>query len=468
MHYKKVDMSIITRLRQIVGEKNVLTKNEEREPYSHDETLNLARYMPEIVIKPNNKNQVRDVLILANRDRIPITPRGGGTGLSGGAVPLYGGILLSLERMNKILELDKENMMAVLEAGVTNGELQREAEKYELFYPVNPASLDSCTIGGNVAESAGGANAVKYGITKNYVCGLRAVLLTGKTLRAGGKILKNATNSQFIDLLLGSEGTLAVITEITMKLVPLPRVKVDLIVPFDDLGGLCGCALEIINNRLLPTTIELMDRLTIKTCEEFRQEKLPFTEAEAHLWIGLDGNKKEEVENIYQSIGEICLNKGALDVFVAEDRPSRDRIWRARQSIHEALVHFNPTMVGNDIVVPRSKILSLIEGIDYLSRKHSVSFAKFGHLGDGNIHVYILQKNIDDTAWEKVKSEAVQELLELAISLGGLISGEHGIGLAKKEYLPLVVNQTQIELMQGIKKVFDPHNILNPGKIFDL
>lgn len=468
MHYKKVDMSIITRLRQIVGEKNVLTKNEEREPYSHDETLNLARYMPEIVIKPNNKNQVRDVLILANRDRIPITPRGGGTGLSGGAVPLYGGILLSLERMNKILELDKENMMAVLEPGVTNGELQREAEKYELFYPVNPASLDSCTIGGNVAESAGGANAVKYGITKNYVCGLRAVLVSGKTLRAGGKILKNATNSQFIDLLLGSEGTLAVITEITIKLLPLPRVKVDLIVPFDDLSGLCGCALEIINNRLIPTTIELMDRLTIKTCEEFRQEKLPFAEAEAHLWIGLDGNKKEEVENIYQSIGEICLNKGALDVFVAEDRPSRDRIWQTRQSIHEALVHFNPTMVGNDIVVPRSKIFSLIEGIDSLSRKHSVSFAKFGHLGDGNIHVYILQKNIDDTGWEKVKSEAVQELLELAISLGGLISGEHGIGLAKKEYLPLVVNQTQIELMQGIKKVFDPHNILNPGKIFDL
>ncbi|GAG52893.1 unnamed protein product, partial [marine sediment metagenome] len=211
-----------------------------------------------------------------------------------------------LERMNEILELDKENMMAVLEPGVTNGELQREVEKYELFYPVNPASLDSCTIGGNVAESAGGANAVKYGITKNYVCGLEAVLPTGKTLRAGGKILKNATNSQFIDILLGSEGTLAVITEITMKLVPRPRVKVDLIVPFDDLGALCGCALKIVNDRLLPTTIELMDRLTIKTCGEFLQKELPFSEAKAHLWIGLDGNKKEEVESMYQSIGEIC------------------------------------------------------------------------------------------------------------------------------------------------------------------
>jgi len=467
MEYKKVDVSIITRLMQIVGEKNVLTKDEEKESYSHDETLNLRRYMPETVVKPSNRNQVRDILILANKERIPITPRGGGTGLSGGAVPLYGGILISLERMNEILELDKENMMAVLEPGVTNGELQREVEKYELFYPVNPASLDSCTIGGNVAESAGGANAVKYGITKNYVCGLEAVLPTGKTLRAGGKILKNATNSQFIDILLGSEGTLAVITEITMKLVPRPRVKVDLIVPFDDLGALCGCALKIVNDRLLPTTIELMDRLTIKTCGEFLQKELPFSEAKAHLWIGLDGNKKEEVESMYQSIGEICLDKGALDVFVAEDKRNRDRIWQARQSIHEALVHFNPKMVGNDIVVPRSKVLSLIKGIDSLSRKHSVSFAKFGHLGDGNIHVYILQKNINDTTWEKVKSEAVQELFELTISLGGLISGEHGIGLVKKKYLSLVMSETQIKLMKGIKKVFDPHNILNPGKIFD-
>lgn len=467
MYYKEVDMSTITRLMQIVGENNVLTKNEEKEPYSHDETVNLRRYMPGVVVRPNSKNQVRDILILANRDRIPITPRGGGTGLSGGAVPLYGGILLSLERMNKILELDKENMMAVLEPGVTNGKLHREAEKYELFYPVNPASLDSCTIGGNVAESAGGANAVKYGITKNYLCGLEAVLPTGKIMRAGGKILKNATNSQLIDLLLGSEGTLAVITEITIKLVPLPRVRVDLVVPFDDVSGLCRCALEIVNNRLLPTTIELMDRLTIKTCEEFLERELPFSDAKAHLWIGLDGNKKEEVESMYQSIGEICLDKGALDVFVAEDRPNRDRIWQARQSIHEALVHFNPTMVGNDIVVPRSRILSLIEGIDRLSQKHSVSFAKFGHLGDGNIHVYILQKDMDNTPWEKVKSEAVRELLELSISLGGLISGEHGIGLAKKEYFSMAVSETQIELMQGIKKVFDPHNILNPGKIFD-
>ncbi len=468
MHYKKIDMSIITKLRQIVGEKNVLTKDEEKEPYSHDETLNLRRYMPEIVLKPNKRNQVRDVLILANRERIAVTPRGGGTGLSGGAVPICGGILLSLERMNRIFELDKENMMAVLEPGVTNGELQREAEKHELFYPVNPASLDSCTIGGNVAESAGGANAVKYGITKNYVCGLEAVLPSGKILRAGGKILKNVTNSQLIDLLIGSEGTLAVITEITMKLVPLPRVKVDLIVPFDDLSDLCGCALEIINNRLLPTTIEFMDRLTIKTCEKFLQKKLPFGEAKAHLWIGLDGNNKEEVENMYQSIGEICLDKGALDVFVAKDRSNRDRIWQARQSIHEALVHFSPTMVGNDIVVPRNKVLSLIKGIDSLSRKHSVSFAKFGHLGDGNIHIYILKQDTDDAIWKRVKSEAVEELFRLAISLGGLISGEHGIGLAKKEYLPLVMNQAQIELMQGIKKVFDPHNILNPGKIFDL
>lgn len=467
MQYKKVDMSIIKKLRQIVGEENVLTKDEEKEPYSHDETLNLAKYMPEIVIKPNNRNQVRDILILANRDRIPITPRGGGTGLSGGAIPLYGGILLSLEKMNKILEIDKENMMAVLEPGVINGELQRQAEKYELFYPVNPASLDSCTIGGNVAESAGGANAVKYGTTKNYVCGVEAVLLTGKILRAGGKILKNATNSQLIDLLLGSEGTLAVITEITIRLVPSPKIKVDLIVPFDDLSDLCGCALGIINNRLLPTTIELMDRLTINACEKFLQKKLPFSEAKAHLWIGLDGNKKKEVESMYQSIGEICLDKGALDVFVAEDRPNRERIWQTRQSIHEALVHFSPMMVGNDIVVPRTKVLSLIKGIDSLSRKHSVSFAKFGHLGDGNIHVYILKENIDDTTWKKIKSEAVQELFELTIALGGLISGEHGIGLAKKKYLPLVMSKTQIKLMQGIKRVFDPHNILNPGKIFD-
>jgi len=468
MEYKKVDARIIKKLKEIVGERNVLIEDEEKEPYSHDEALNLIRYMPEVVVKPKNSSQVRNVLILANEERIPVTPRGGGTGLSGGAIPLHKGILLSLERMNKILEIDTENLMAVLESGVINSNLQREAEKHGLFYPVNPASLDSCTIGGNVAESAGGANAVKYGITKNYVCGLEAILPTGEILRAGGKLLKNATNHQLIDLLLGSEGTLAVITEVTIKLLHLPKVKVDLVVPFNNLASLCHCALEIINNQLLPTTIELMDRVTIRTCEKFLEKKLPFSEAEAHLWIGLDGNKKEEVETMYQSIGEICLDKGALDVFVAEDRPSRDRIWQARQSIHEALVRFNPTMMGNDIVVPRNKILSLLEGINSISQKYSLSFAKFGHLGDGNIHIYILKENVDDTIWEKVKSEAEGELLRLAISLGGLISGEHGIGLAKKKYLSLVMNQTQIDLMRRIKKVFDPHNILNPGKIFEL
>jgi len=467
MEYKKVDARIIKKLKEIVGERNVLIEDEEKEPYSHDETLNLVRYMPEVVVKPKNSNQVKEILTLADKGRIPVTPRGGGTGLSGGAIPLYGGILLSLERMNKILEIDTENLMAVLEPGVINGNLQREAEKYGLFYPVNPASLDSCTIGGNVAESAGGANAVKYGITKNYVCGLEVILPTGKILRAGGKLLKNATNHQLIHLLLGSEGTLAVITEITIKLVHLPKIKVDLIIPFNNLTSLCHCALEIINNRLLPTTIELMDKLTIQTCEKFLEKELPFNEAEAHLWIGLDGDKKEDVESTYQSIGEICLKKGALDVFVAEDRPSRDRIWQARQSIHEALVHFNRAMVGNDIVVPRNKILSLLEGIDSISQKYSLSFAKFGHLGDGNIHIYILRGNMDDTTWRKVKSEAEGELLRLAVSLGGLISGEHGIGLAKRKYFSLITNQVYIELMRKIKKAFDPHHILNPGKIFE-
>lgn len=467
MGYKKVDAETVKKLREIVGEKNILTRDEDKEPYSHDENLILNKHMPEVVVKPESTDQVRNILVLANKERIAVTPRGGGTGLSGGAIPLYGGILLSIERMNKILEIDRENLMAVLEPGVINGNLQKEAEKYGLFYPVNPASCDSCTIGGNVAESAGGANAVKYGITRNYVCGLEVVLPTGEVLRGGGKVLKNATNRQLIDLMLGSEGTLGIITQITLRLVPLPQVKVDLVIPFGNLESLCGCASKIMNGRLLPTTIELMDKATIKTCEKFIEEKLPFSDAEAHLWIGLDGNKKEEVENIYQSIGEICLDKGALDVFVAEDRPNRERVWRVRRSIHEALAHFNPTMVGNDIVVPRNKIFSLLEGIASISQRLSISFAKFGHLGDGNIHTYILQENMENTLWEKVKYKGVEELFKLAISLGGLISGEHGIGLAKKRYLPLVMSEAQIDLMRRIKKVFDPHNILNPGKIFD-
>ena len=462
----QVNREILDTLSEILEEQDLLISREDLEPYSHDETLGMC-YFPEVVVRPRNKEAVRKILFLAEEKRIPVTARGGGTGVTGGALPVFGGIVLSLEKMDKILELDMGTSMAVVQPGIINGNFQRELEKEELFYPVNPASMDSCTIGGNVAESASGANAVKYGGTRNYVCGIEAVLANGEIIRAGGKLLKNATDSQLIDLLLGSEGTLGIITEVVLRALPLPRERIDLIVPFDKLEGITQVVQQILSRKIIPTNIEYVDQATLKACQKYLQKELPFKEADSHLLIGIDGDKAEELERICQIVGEICLDGGASDVLIAKDRLERERLWKIRQSMRDALISLSPIMAEEDIVVPRNRMIALLKQVKEIMSKYSLCAACFGHLGDGNVHINILRKEMDTEEWEEKISLALLDLFNFAVASGGKISGEHGIGLVKKKYLSLGLSSSELRLMKGIKRLFDPKNVLNPGKIFD-
>jgi len=463
--YNKVTPDIVDALRRIVGEGNVLVSAEDMEPYAHDETVGL-RANPEVVVRATSAEQVSEIFKLAQRERIPVTPRGAGYGLSGGAVPVYGGIVLSLEKMNRILEIDKENLMVTVEPGVITGDIHRAVEAEGLFYPPDPASLDSCSIGGNIAECAGGPRAVKYGVTRHYVCGLEAVLPSGEIITCGGKLVKNVTGYDLIQLIIGSEGTLAVVTKIILRLLPLPKVQVDLLVPYDDFQAAANTVSAIIARRILPTTIEFMERDSILAVERLLQKEVPYHDAAAHLLIQLDGNRWEAVEADFEEVAELCLEYGARDVLVAKDRPTRDRLWEARRMIIEALNHESPVNHMEDVVVPRSEIPPLLKGIKEIARKYDVRIINFGHAGDGNVHVNVLKDDIPDDRWEALVPAVAEEIYRLTLSLGGMITGEHGVGATRRRYLPLALDETQIELMRRIRAVFDPNHILNPGKIF--
>jgi glycolate oxidase len=463
--YRPVDTTIVDELRQIVGQGNVLVGSEDMEPYAHDEVVGL-RAQPEVVVRVTSTGQVSQILRLAQRTRVPVTPRGAGYGLSGGAVPVYGGIVLSLEKMNRILEIDKDNLMVTVEPGVITGDLHRAVEEVGLFYPPDPASLDSCTIGGNIAEGAGGPRAVKYGVTKDYVCGLEAVLPSGEVLHCGGKLVKNVTGFSLIQLLIGSEGTLAIVTKIILRLLPLPRVQIDLLVPYDDFQAAADTVSEIIAHRLVPTTIEFMERDSILAVERLLQKDVPHHDAEAHLLIQIDGHRQDAVDADMELVGELCLKNRARDVLVAKDQRTRDRLWEARRMIIDALNNDSPVNHMEDVVVPRAELPTLLRSIKDVGRRQSVRIVCFGHAGDGNVHVNVLKDDISNERWPDLVDEVRQQIYALTLSLGGTITAEHGIGAARREYLPLALGQVEIDLMRGIKETFDPHHILNPGKIF--
>ncbi len=451
-------------LRGIVGGENVLVGEEALEPYTHDETVGL-RANPEVVAKVTNAQQVSEVLKLAQRERIPVTPRGAGYGLSGGAVAVLGGIVLSLEKMNRILEIDHENLMVTVEPGVITGDIHRAVEAEGLFYPPDPASLDSCSIGGNIAEGAGGPRAVKYGSTKDYVCGLEAVLPSGEIVTMGGKLVKNVTGYSLIQLLIGSEGTLAVVTKIILRLLPLPKVQVDLLVPFDDFQAAADTVSDIIAHRILPTTIEFMEQDSILAVERLLQKTVPFNDAAAHLLIQLDGNLQEAVDSDMEMVGDLCLEHGARDVLVAKDRPTRERLWEARRMIIDALNHESPVNHMEDVVVPRAEIHRLLRGIKEIARQHDVRIVNFGHAGDGNVHINVLKDDLPDERWDALVPKITEQIYRLALSLGGMITGEHGIGATRRRYLSLALDEAQIDLMRQIRGAFDPNRILNPGKV---
>jgi len=463
--YRKVDANIIETLRQIVGKGNVLVDAEAIEPYTHDETVGL-RADPEVVVRVTSAEQVAEIFRLAQRERVPVTPRGAGYGLSGGAVPVHGGIVLSTEKMNRILEIDPKNLMVTVEPGVITGDLHRAVEAEGLFYPPDPASLDSCTIGGNIAEGAGGPRAVKYGVTKDYVCGLEAVLPSGEIITCGGKLVKNVTGYNLIQLLIGSEGTLAVVTKIVLRLLPLPKVQIDLLVPYDDFQAAADTVSDIIAHRVVPTTIEFMERDSVLAVERLLQKEVPHDDAAAHLLIQLDGNRSEAVDADFEVVGELCLEHGARDVLVAKDSRNRDRLWEARRAIIDALNHESPINHMEDVVVPRAEIPALLKGIKEIARRRSVRIVNFGHAGDGNVHVNVLKDDISDEGWETLVPMVAEEIYRLALSLGGTITGEHGIGATRRKYLPLALDDAQIEIMRRIRAAFDPNHILNPGKIF--
>jgi glycolate oxidase len=435
------------------------------EPYAHDETVGL-RANPEVVVRATNAQQIAEIFKLAQRERIPVTPRGAGYGLSGGAVPVLGGIVLSTERMNRILEVDKRNLMVTVEPGVITGNIHRAVEAEGLFYPPDPASLDSCTIGGNIAEGAGGPRAVKYGVTMHYVCGLEAVLPSGDIITCGGKLVKNVVGYNLIQLLIGSEGTLAVVTQIILRLLPLPKVQIDLLVPFADFQAAADAVSDIIAHRILPTAIEFMERDSILAVERLLGREAPFRDAAAHLLIQLDGNIQEAVDAEFETVSDICLEHGAQDGLVANNRPTRERLWEFRRKIIEALKHESPVNHMEDVVVPRAEVPPLLKGIKEIAGRYEVRIVNFGHAGDGNVHVNILKDTIPADRWAALLPPVREEIYRLALSLGGTITGEHGIGAMRRRYLPLALDEVQIALMRQIRDVFDPNHILNPGKIF--
>jgi glycolate oxidase len=368
--------------------------------------------------------------------------------------------------MNRILEIDKDNLMITVEPGVITGDLHRAVEQEGLFYPPDPASLDSCTIGGNVAENAGGPRAVKYGVTRHFVCGLEAVLPSGDIITCGGKLVKNVTGYDLIQLLTGSEGTLAIVTKIILRLIPLPRFQVDLLVPFDDFQAAADTVSDIIAHRIVPTAMEFMERDSIQAVEELLGRKMPHDDAAARLLIQIDGNRWEDVDAEVDVVGQLCLEHGARDVFVAKDSRNRDRLWEARRSIIDALNHASPINHMEDVGVPRAQLPALLRGIKEIAARHDVRIISFGHSGDGNVHVNVLKDEIADQRWEELVPVVTEEVYRLALSLGGTLTAEHGVGATRRQYLRLALEESQIEVMRRIREAFDPHRILNPGKIF--
>ncbi len=462
-NYQKVTDDIVASLVEIIGEKNVLT-GDERENYSRDEQLIVKPVVPEVVVKPEDAASIARIMKLASDRYIPVVPRGSGTGLSGGAVPVYGGIVLSLERMNRILEIDEDNFVATVEPGVTLAELYQAVEERGLYYPLYPGEA-SATIGGNVATNAGGMRAVKYGVTRHFVLGLEAVLPGGDIIHTGGKFVKCSTGYDLTQLIVGSEGTLAVVTRIVLRLIPLPGKREIVCIPFRNLHDAIKAVPAILKEGILPVGIEWAERDVVSLVEKYTGKELPLHDYAAFLMIIVEADSEDEFISISNMIGEICLKRGALDIFIPGSARAKRNLLEAREKFGPAIWDCEGWLCGADIVVPRSRIAEFIERAREKADEYGVTILAFGHAGDGNLHFEVVKKD-GEISEEKV-NEFFVKIYKLGISLGGTISGEHGLGLSKKEFFPLVAARHEIDLMRRVKKAFDPNNIMNPGKIFD-
>lgn len=459
-----IDEKIIVLLKSILGNQNVLTDYEDRYCYAYDATaIGENLYLPDVVVLPENKEQICQILKIANENNIPVVPRAAGTNLVGGCLPLKGGIIIHMSKMNKILSINKDNLVCTVQPGVVIEKLQQEVANHGLFYPPDPASLKVSTIGGSIAQSSGGPRGFKYGTTKDYVLGLEIVLADGTLLKTGGKTVKNVTGYNLTQLFVGSEGTLGIVVEATLKLIPKPEEQQVLLACFESMHQAAEAIAGIISAKITPATLDIMDKNTMQTIEKFHHTGLP-TDMDAVLVLEVDGFK-ESVAVQTQQIIEICNKFGVKNIRASQNQQEADEIWFARRSAFGAVARLRPNVLTEDAVVPRDKIPEFIEGTRKIFDKYNLTVCIMGHAGDGNIHPNVsldLRNNEEAKNFDK----AAEELFDLAINLGGSLSGEHGIGMFKSRYMKKALDETSIHLMKGIKGLFDPKNILNPGKIF--
>ncbi|MBA4417167.1 MAG: glycolate oxidase subunit GlcD [Syntrophus sp. (in: bacteria)] len=455
-----MDTKVIKEIVDIVGQENIRASIEERKCYSYDARTDGA--IPDLVVFPASAGEVSRILILANRQNFPVIPRGSGTGLTGGSIPLSGGVVLSFTRMSRILEIDPKNLIAVVEPGVVTFALQEEVAKYGLMYPPDPASYKYSSIGGNIAECAGGPNSLKYGVTRDYVLGLEVVLPTGEIIRPGVKTMKGVVGYDLARLFVGSEGTLGIVTEITLKLIPLPEARATILALFKEVDDAAEAVSATIAARIVPSTIEFMDKASIRCSEQANPMGIP-PEIGGLLLIEVDGDK-ESIASQAEKVQKIMIEHKAADCRLTQDPQEADKLWLARRTLSQALYNLAPLKIAEDVVVPRSNIPALIHALEGMSKRLGIPILSFGHAGDGNFHVNIM---IHDTPDEREKAEkAVKEIFTEALRLGGTLSGEHGIGTSKAPYIDMELSAELIATLKKIKQLFDPNNILNPGKIF--
>lgn len=461
--YNKMNASDVAYLKTVVGEADVLFGDSINPDYAHDELGGIEK-MPEALVRVHSTEEVSAVMKYAWERNIPVTVRGSGTGLVGSAVAIEGGILLETTKMNKILSLDKDTLTVTVQPGVLLMELSAFAEENDFLYPPDPGEK-SATIGGNISTNAGGMRAVKYGVTRDYVRSLTVVMPNGEILTLGATVAKNSSGYSLKDLVIGSEGTLCIICEAVLKLVPLPKVSVSLLVPFADMKSAIESVPKIIRSKVVPTAIEYMSRDTILFSEDYLGKKFPDTKNDAYILLTFDGNSDAQVEADMNTVADLCLELGAIDAYIVDTDERKKSVWSARGAFLEAIKASTSEMDECDVVVPVNKVDSFIKYTHDLAKEFNVRIPSFGHAGDGNLHVYICRDGLSDEDWEKTLTKCFDRMYKRAEELGGLVSGEHGIGYAKKEFLKKQYGETPIALMQGIKKTFDEKNILNPGKI---
>ena len=466
MNYSKLTNDDISFFINEIGEDYVFLDKNSLNDYSHDETEDL-KFLPQIVLKPCNTDQVSKIMIYCNKRNIVVTPCGARTGLSGGSLPIYAGVALSLENFNKILQLDEKNLQATVEPGVINQVFRDFVEQKNLFYPPDPASKGSSFLGGNLAENSGGPKALKYGVTKDYVLNLQVVLPTGEIIWTGANVLKNSTGYDLTSLMIGSEGTLGIITKIVFKLIPLPTKDITMLVPFKSAENACEAVSAIFMNGITPSALEFIERDAIDWTLKYSDIKMDIKEdIQAHLLIEVDGNDLDDLFNDCEKISNVLYDFECGEILLAESKEQKDRLWRLRRMVGEA-VKSNSIYKEEDTVVPRAELAKLLTGVKKIGKEFGFKSVCYGHAGDGNLHINIIKGDMSDKKWDLELKDAIREIFILTKNLGGTISGEHGIGFVQKDYIDIVFSKKEIEIQKGIKNLFDPKNILNPGKIFN-